>query len=386
MSMQSSAQSLQGSQLSIDYIVHFTAGSRVDAPQVTATSPVRGAQGVDPAASLRFVFSRPMHRASVETAYSIVPSAPGAFVWDPDSQGLTVVPYAPLGFGTQYTASISTGAQDPEGIGLAEIFSLTFQSGLDFTRPTVAAVLEDGAMPLTDGMDGFEKDHFIQINFSEPMDPLSLPASVSLTKLSDGSIVSGVVSLSPLFDSLTFDPSDPLEPESLYRLKVLSARDQAGNDLLTDTTLTFRVSSAAGAENSSYVRILSIDKTSPAPAESLALSADILTPIQVNPITSTVRLTLVFSHSLRRGSLPENISFLKVLGVQPGSGSILSLQYATTSLTDDTLLLDLTSFGTNNEYELKLFGGRNGVQSAQSGAQSSSWLAADQSFFLRSSP
>lgn len=386
MSMQSSAQSMEGSELAIDYIVHFTAGTRVDAPQVIATSPVRGAQGVDPAASLRFVFSRPMQRASVETAFSILPSAPGAFAWDADSQGLTITPYAPLSFGTQYSASLSTGAKDPEGIPLSEIFTLTFQSGLDFTRPSVSAVLENGALAIADGMDGFEKDHFIQIDFSEPMDPLSLPASVSLVKLSDGSSVPGVVSLGPLYDSLTFDPEAALEPDSWYRLTVSSATDAAGNSLQTDTTRTFRVSNAQGAENSSYVRILSIEKTSPAPSQTLTLSPDILTPIQVNPISSTVRLSVVFSHSIRRGSVPENVSFLKVLGVQPGSGSILSLQYAATARTDDTILLDLTSFGVNNEYELKFFGGRTGLQSASSGTQSPSWLSTDQSFYVRSAP
>jgi hypothetical protein len=388
MSMQSSAHSLEGAPLAIDYIVHFTAGSRVDAPQITATTPLRGAQGVDPSSSLRFVFSRPMNRASVETAFSIVPSAPGAFTWDSDSQGLTITPYDPLTFGTQYTASISTGAKDPEGIPLSEIFSLDFQAGLDFTRPTITGIFEEGVPgALADGVDGFEKDHYLRIDFSEPMDPLTVPSAISLVKLSDGSIVSGTVSLNSLFDSATFTPADPLEPESTYRLTVSqSARDAAGNNLELDSILSFRVSNALGASNSSYLRIVSVSKLTPLPAQAVSLLADDLTQLTVSPITSTVRLSIVFSHGLARGSVPENISFLKVLGVQPGSGSILSLQFATTSITDDTLLLDLNSFGTNNEYELKFFGGRTSVLSAPVGAETSTWLSTDQSFYLRSTP
>ncbi len=87
------ATSADGVRMEVEYLVFFTVGSRLDAPRVLNTTPANNSQGILPTSALTVVFSRPMNRTSVEAAFSISPSAPGAFAWNSDDSGFTYTPF-----------------------------------------------------------------------------------------------------------------------------------------------------------------------------------------------------------------------------------------------------------------------------------------------------
>ncbi len=387
----STAKSKDGYTMDVDYLVHFVVGSRVDAPAVLAATPGDGQQNVDPSSVIRLVFSRSMDRASVENAFQISPSAPGDFTWDTDSRGFTYTPRSPLSFAALYTAVLSTGAKDMEGISISDSFRMTFQAGIDFTRPFVTAVYESGsAAALTDGQTGIYKDSSFIVNFSEQMQYSRTENSFSLVKLLDGSTVTGAINFTPSFASLLFDPAAALEPDCAYRLTVsASAGDIAGNTLQNPLTLDFTVNNSAGAVNSDYLavgRIEEIDGVNP--PDLIAIGSDV-SIVTVNPLFSTtnVRIAVVLNHSLSRGSAMENFSLTKVLGTNVGSSSRQGISFGSEgSLVDNVLYLDFADLGYNNVYRLILFGGRNALKSKSSGSETGTWMSGDTTVYFSIQP
>lgn len=386
--LSATALSDAGLSMDVEYIVHFIAGSRIDAPQVIATTPGDNEQSVDPDTIIRFIFSRPMDRNSVQNAFSITPALSGDFNWDSYNTTLTFAPSVSLNYPTTYSVNLSTGAKDLEGIKLSSPFTLTFQVGTDFQPPEITSVSEQGnPLPMTDSVTGIYKESGFVVRFSEAMDYSAVESNFSLIRLVDGSAASGIFLWNILFTHFTFVPDEPLEPENDYRLQIgTGAGDVSGNSLTAPYYLHFRVDNSAGAMNSEYLRILRIKKILPAPtAEDLCLDRafcpdpDLLSLLSVNGSSGanggTMSLEITFSHSLDPGSVPANLYHSRILGTAVAQGEIIGVSFdSSNGLTKNILIIDYDSMGINH-YKLELSGGRNGIKSTAENGESETWLA-----------
>ncbi|HEV3407934.1 MAG TPA: S8 family serine peptidase, partial [Gaiellaceae bacterium] len=92
------------------------------APTIGSVSPADGATGVAAGSNVSVAFSEAMNAASAQAAFSLVRSSDGApvsgsFAWSGDT--LTFDPSSSLAAGTEYTAKVTTAAQDKAGNALA---------------------------------------------------------------------------------------------------------------------------------------------------------------------------------------------------------------------------------------------------------------------------
>lgn len=376
----STAESSGGVALGIEYIVFFAVGTATNAPTLLSTTPGNNAQGVDPSSAIVMNFSRAMNRTSVENAFSISPSAAGAFTWSAGDTQLTYTPFADLSFATTYSVTISVGAADTEGISLSTTNNFSFQVGTDFTKPTITDVREVGNITaLADGATGVFKDSAFAITFDEAMNFTASQSAFSLTRLDNSTTASGVLSWNATFTQLTFTPNDPLEPSRQYRLVVTTgAQDQAGNALDTQLTRTFTVDNSNGALNSNYLTIAAIQKSSPGAVQAIAVSSIGTTTLNVagSNLGADSVIDVTFSQAIDPGSVPTNVTLSKLFG-PAGNAAIQGL-----SVTGSTLRVSVDSFRNLNQYELKFIGGRNGIKSTVVGSETGTFLEDDLSVFL----
>jgi ice-binding like protein/Big-like domain-containing protein len=110
-------------------------GSPLSSPTVVAPSvlPPNGSTGICPNAVVTAIFSKMMNPATINTSTFTVAapsgSVTGAVTYDPTTDTATFTPAAPgLALNTTYTVTITTGAKDQFGNGLAANFSWSFMT------------------------------------------------------------------------------------------------------------------------------------------------------------------------------------------------------------------------------------------------------------------
>ena len=371
----SSAESSDGVALGIDYLVFFSIGTATNAPTILSTTPANNGQGVAVTSTIVINFSRAMDRQSVENAFSISPSAAGSFSWGAGDTQLTYTPFANLSFATTYSVTISVGAKDTEGISLSTTNNFSFQVGTDFTKPTVTDVREVGNVTaLVDLQTGVYKDSAFSITFDEAMAFSASQSAFSLTRLDNSTTVSGVLTWNTTFTQLTFTPSSALEPSRQYRLQLTTgAQDLAGNALSAQLTRTFTVDNTAGAVNSNYLTVATMQKTVPGAVQAITLSPSVTTTLNVagSNLGADATITVTCLQNIDPGSVPTNVSLSKLFGPGPNS-SIQGLAVAGNQLT-----ISVDNFGELNQYQIKLIGGRNGIKSTVVGAETGAFMSAD---------
>ncbi len=116
-------------------------------PVVVEVSPVNGANGVRADAPIVVRFSEPMDRASTEAAYQSegIPSASVAFEWSEDDTVLSILPGAPLEYGSgtdpelvparrlSYFISASAASQAGEALSRTYEFSFSLLRQIELT-------------------------------------------------------------------------------------------------------------------------------------------------------------------------------------------------------------------------------------------------------------
>src|SRR5262249_8201161 len=100
-------------------------------PAVTATTPLNGATGVDPAVAPTATFTTAMKASTfTDLSFSLTPlggsPSAGIVALDPTPTTATFTPAVPLFFATQYTARLDTTIQAADGTPLAAAVSWTF--------------------------------------------------------------------------------------------------------------------------------------------------------------------------------------------------------------------------------------------------------------------
>jgi methionine-rich copper-binding protein CopC len=148
------------------------------APTVLDTVPAAGAQGVAPGLGKTFTatFSEKMS-SSVLTAVNFVPNAGATNCVFTDSGNTTVqcTPTAGLNANQFYIMTITTAAKDVAGNPLAQLNSISFNTGPtpDTTQPKISSITP------TEGATSIDPGALIKVLFSEPMNKVATQAAFS---------------------------------------------------------------------------------------------------------------------------------------------------------------------------------------------------------------
>jgi hypothetical protein len=115
-------------------------------PRVIATSPGARATGVSVRVAISATFSEDMDPATINAAtFTLTRDATrvaGRVTYDPATRTATFIPHEDLAYGTEYTATITTGARDLAGNGLVEFnWSFTTRPAPPDLAPIVEGVV-----------------------------------------------------------------------------------------------------------------------------------------------------------------------------------------------------------------------------------------------------
>jgi hypothetical protein len=199
------AEDLADVGLAANYVWTFTTAASVVLipPTVTSTIPVNAATGVPLNQIVSATFSVPMNPATINsTTFTL--TGPGAsavtglVAYAAVGNTLTFTPTANLAASTLFTATITTGAKDLAGIGLAANYVWTFTTG----AAIVAVPPEIVSTVPADGATGVPLNQAVSATFSEAMDQLSITTGTFL--LYQGTSASGT----PIPATITYDAAD----------------------------------------------------------------------------------------------------------------------------------------------------------------------------------
>lgn len=194
------------------------------APAVMKTDPAPQSKNVPTTAPIRATFSYPVDPASVNENTFVVnggTSVSGTVTYENDTAIFT--PSTPWAESTTYSAVLTTGIKDLDGIPLSATFSWSFETaGPDMTPPTVAGVIP------AEGATNISRNTPILVSFSEPIQPESVNAATFF--LSGG--VQGSYEYDPATLTAKFIPSAMLARDQEYQVTLTAEiQDLAGNGL-----------------------------------------------------------------------------------------------------------------------------------------------------------
>ena len=232
-----------GNGLAANYVWSFTTGLTADttAPTVISTIPASGAIAVPTNQTISATFSKVMDSATITATGTFtlaVAGVGGAAVSGTVSYAGSIATFAPssaLTPSTEFTATITTAAQDLSGNALAAnyVWSFTAGTGPDTTSPTISLTNPaSGAMnvPL---------NAVVSATFSKPMNPVTITAPGTFTLAVagiGGAAVAGNVTYDSVSQILTFTPSANLTASTQYTATIATAAtDLSGNPLVAGT-------------------------------------------------------------------------------------------------------------------------------------------------------
>jgi hypothetical protein len=236
------AKDIAGNPLAAPTTWSFTTGLAADttAPAVFITVPGRGAMNVPANTAIVVTFTEAMDPMTLNgTTFTVkdgLDTVPGML--SPVGAVVIFTPTMPLDASTTYTVTVTTGAKDVAGNGLAMLDTWDFTTGvaLDTTPPTVMSTIPGpGALNVAI----WSKP---TATFSEPMQPATINMlSFTLQReLLPPVPVGGTVSYDLVTRAATFDPDSDLAVNATYRATITTmARDLAGNAMVLEHTWTF---------------------------------------------------------------------------------------------------------------------------------------------------
>jgi hypothetical protein len=285
-----------GDGLAIPYVWSF---STVVLPQVISTVPLPGATGVPINQAISATFSEGMNPVTLNspaTNFTVMTTVggvnvPGTVTYVAAGSTATFTPTAPLAATTQYTATITTGAQDPAGNGLLNPYIWMFTTGAapDKTPPFIISTIPVDKAPAV------PINQAVTATFNKAMNPVTLSSPATNFTLSGPSgPVAGIVTYAAIAKTATFTPNSPLASNAVYTATVTTgAQDLAGNALgpgPVPNPWTFTTAPVVDNDNPTII------STNPANASTgIALNATVNATFSeaMNPLTiSTVTFLL----------------------------------------------------------------------------------------------
>ncbi len=216
----------------VQFIDHVL--QRSGPPYVVSAIPLNGDSSVIPSVRMTLTFSRPMDTASVDHAFSILPSVPGNVSWSNSNCVMAFQPTPAFGTLTTYTARLDTSAHgitggilDGNADGTAgDPFLLSFKTEfVDVVPPVLTARFPDTSGTATSPFD------VIDLMFNERLDPSTVNSSNIRIQQLGGAVLPRTVQYweSRGKGAVNVYISGGLRAGTGYRLYIVGVADVAGN-------------------------------------------------------------------------------------------------------------------------------------------------------------
>jgi hypothetical protein len=217
------ATDLEGTALAANYVWKFTTAAAVVIvpPTVISTIPINGATAIPQNQIVSATFSTAMNPATINsTTFTLMgPGATpvsGLLAYAAVANTLTFTPTANLPANTLFTATITTGAQDLAGVGLASNYNWTFTTGATVVVVPPELVSTNPANTAT----SVPLNQAVSATFSEAMNPLTLTTGTFTLAGPGGTAVAGTVSYDAIGFIATFTPLSSLTAGTTYTATV----------------------------------------------------------------------------------------------------------------------------------------------------------------------
>lgn len=238
-------EDLAGQPLGSNYVWSFRTLPAPTPPTVISTVPANGATAVPINQALSASFSVAMTPSTINTTTFTLKqttngtSVTGTVTYVAAGSVATFTPGANLLPTTEYTATITTGAEDLAGTALASDYVWTFTTAAlpIAVPPTVISTIP------ADLATNVPVNQTVSATFSEPMDPATI-SSATFTLTGPGATpVTGLVAYSAISDTLTFTPTTNLAHSTTFTATITTgAKDLAGTALANNYVWTFTTS------------------------------------------------------------------------------------------------------------------------------------------------
>ena len=228
----------QGNALQEDYLFSFSTGATLQ-PLVIATSPTPNETGVVLNKIVSATFNMPMDPATITTTtFTLKQGAntiTGVVTYSNNTAFFT--PNANLTANTVYTATVTTGAYNMAGVGLANDYVWNFTTGT-IVAPKV--ILTDPENNET----GVSVDKVVTATFDMPMDPLTI-TDLTFTLKQGTTPITGAVSYSG--NTASFTPANPLLANTTFTATITTgAKNVAGVSIANNYVWNFTTINSSG--------------------------------------------------------------------------------------------------------------------------------------------
>jgi ketosteroid isomerase-like protein len=245
-----------GTALAANFVWTFTTASP---PTVISTVPDKDATTVAADATISATFSEAMDPATITaTTFTLTGPATTSLLGTVSYSGSTATftPSADLATGVLYTATLTTGAKDPAGVGLTANYVWTFTTAL---APKVSFTTPVG------GLTNVPINQKIAATFNAPMVPSTITATGTFTLevTSGGPFVPGAVTYDAASSTAIFATTGALAASTLYTATLTTAAQSVSGAALA-TNYVWSFTTGLGA-NSGAPRITSTIPDSAAP-------------------------------------------------------------------------------------------------------------------------
>jgi hypothetical protein len=237
-----------GNALQTDYVWTFESGETLS-PAVIATDPADSARNVFLNTGIAASFSAPMDALTLTPTTFTVKQGTTAVAGTVSYAGTTASfkPSGDLAPNTAYTATVTTGAKNVQGVTLAKDYGWTFTTG-SISAPKVNAV---EPIHLATGV---ALNGVISATFSEAMNPATMGTSFSV--MTGTTPVAGTVNYAGT--TATFTPTGNLLSGTTYTATITTgARNPAGTPMANDYAWRFTTAATLGAP---LVDLKSVDR------------------------------------------------------------------------------------------------------------------------------
>jgi hypothetical protein len=241
------AQDLAGTPLASNYVWTFRTVPAPTPPTVISTVPVNGATNVPINQALSATFSAAMTPATINaTTFTLKAttsgvSVTGAVTYVAAGSVATFTPTASLAPTTEYTASISTGAEDLTGTGLASNYVWTFTTA---ALPIAIPPTVTSTIPLN-AATGVPFNQIVSATFSEAMNPATISSATFKLTGPGATAVSGLVAYAAVGNTLTFTPTANLAASTTFTATITTgAQNLTGTALANNYVWTFTTGAA----------------------------------------------------------------------------------------------------------------------------------------------
>jgi hypothetical protein len=286
------AQDLAGTPMPGNYVWSFLTVPAPTPPTVISTAPLNLATGVPVNQALSATFSLAMNPATIGAATFTVTgpgssAVAGVVTYVAAGSVATFTPAANLTLGTAYTATVTTGALDLAGVGLAQNYVWTFTTA---AAPVGVAPTVTSTIPLNSAT-GVPLNQIASAAFSTAMDPATINATTFKLTGPGTTAVSGLVAYAAVGNTLTFLPTANLTPSTLYTATIATGvKNLAGTALAANYVWTFTTGTAVATIAPEIVSTVPI---SAATAVALNQTVNATFTKAMNPLTITTATFLL---------------------------------------------------------------------------------------------